>query len=50
MHEQLSGIKEAMLLYPSGKRSPRVVTTLAKMSDIQYELFKVLGLGKYAPS
>lgn len=47
MHEQLSGIREVMLLYPSGKQSPRAITTLAKMSDIQYELIKVLDLSQY---
>ena len=50
IYEQLSDIKEVLLVYPRAKGKPKVVTTTNKMRDVQYQLFNVLNLGRFMPS
>ena len=50
VYEQLSDIKELLLVYPHAKGKPKAVTTTNKMRDVQYQLFNVLNLGKSMPS
>ena len=50
LYEQLSDIKEVLLVYPRAKGKPKVVTTTSKMRDVQYQLFNVLNLGRFSPS
>jgi len=50
VYEQLSDIKEVLLVYPSAKGKPKAVTTISKMRDVQYQLFNVLNLGRFMPS
>ncbi len=49
-YEQLSDIKEVLLVYPRGKGKPKLVTTTSKMRDVQYQLFNVLNLGRFTAS
>lgn len=50
VYEQLSDIREVLLVYSRAKGKPKVVTTTSKMRDVQYQLFNVLNLGRFSPS
>ncbi|MDD3927782.1 MAG: hypothetical protein PHT33_14110 [bacterium] len=47
MHEQLSSIKELLLLYPAKNGKVKAVTTLSKKNAIQNQVFKVLDLKRF---
>jgi transposase len=50
LYDELTDIKEVLLVYPNDKGKPKVVTKIGKMRDVQYQLFNVLNLGRFLPS
>ncbi|GAB3407552.1 IS1634 family transposase [Flindersiella endophytica] len=47
--DQLAGIEETLLRYPSSGGRPRTRRVLTTMDPVQEQLFELFGLGAYAP-